>query len=228
MSPARPHDEESIRRALAEARHDAPVPDDVAARLDETLADLVAQRAALPPDSPQEAAQDTSTGRPEAPGTPGVVPLRRRRRWLPALAAAGIAVVALASAPAWLPELSGGAADDARSTAGSASDGAGTAESYSSGDTKREAEAVRPPSGPTDLTVDGVRLRDRVRALLAEGGPHATSRCARDAGLPGRVGDVTYRDRPAVLQVEQTTSGRVVRIYTCPVTSPVRTFTLEP
>ena len=38
------HDEEAVRRLLAQARHDAPAPDEVVARLDATLTDLVAAR----------------------------------------------------------------------------------------------------------------------------------------------------------------------------------------
>ena len=41
-----PEQESEVRRLLAEARHDEPVPADVAARLETTLADLVAARTA--------------------------------------------------------------------------------------------------------------------------------------------------------------------------------------
>lgn len=75
-----PHHEDAVRRRLAEARHTDPVPADVAARLDATLADLVADRAAVAE----------------------VVPLRRRR-W-PAVLAAAAAVTALGFA---LPTLTG-------------------------------------------------------------------------------------------------------------------------
>lgn len=44
-----PEQESAVRRLLAQARHDDPVPADVAARLDDTLSDLLADRAAGKP-----------------------------------------------------------------------------------------------------------------------------------------------------------------------------------
>lgn len=68
-------DEELVRRLLADARHDEPVPADVVARLDGVLADLAAEerRAALVP-----------LRRPHHP---------RRRRWAAGLVAAAVVVV---------------------------------------------------------------------------------------------------------------------------------------
>lgn len=92
MSSERPEDltpsqTDAVRRALRAARHEAPLPDDVAARLDTTLAGLVAGRAA-------EYGEESSPG---ASGSPEpiapVVPLRRRR-W-PAVLAAAAAVTAI-------------------------------------------------------------------------------------------------------------------------------------
>jgi hypothetical protein len=68
-----PGQSEAVRRLLAGARHDEGVPDDVAARLDATLADLFAERGAEAP---------ADSGHRDA----DVVPLRRR--WPKVLAAA--------------------------------------------------------------------------------------------------------------------------------------------
>lgn len=79
-SPHHDRQDEAVRRRLAEARHTDPVPAEVAARLEMTLAGLVAERGA----------------------GAEVVPLRRRR-W-PAVLAAAAAVTALGFA---LPTLTG-------------------------------------------------------------------------------------------------------------------------
>lgn len=73
--------QDAVRRLLADARHDAPVPADVAARLDATLAGLVAERSAPAPST--------------SPAGAEVVDLaaRRRRRRLGAFVAAAAAVV---------------------------------------------------------------------------------------------------------------------------------------
>jgi hypothetical protein len=65
-----PAQSEAVRRLLAGARHDEGIPDDVAARLDATLADLSAELGAEPP----------------AVSEADVIPLRRR--WPKVLAAA--------------------------------------------------------------------------------------------------------------------------------------------
>jgi hypothetical protein len=86
-----PAQTDAVRRALRAARHDAPLPDDVAARLEATLAGLVAERAAAEP------------GPAAASAT--VVPLRRRR-W-PAYLAAAAAVTAIGLAGTQLVDRGG-------------------------------------------------------------------------------------------------------------------------
>jgi len=72
---------DAVRALLASARVTEPVPDDVAARLDTTLAELTADRRGTEAaDAPDEA-------------TSVVVPLRRRSRLAPRLLAAAAAVV---------------------------------------------------------------------------------------------------------------------------------------
>ncbi|GAA5140598.1 hypothetical protein GCM10023340_00990 [Nocardioides marinquilinus] len=80
---ATPEQEAQVRRLLARARHDEPVPDHVAARLDQALAGLVAEaRAGAPPPPPPTGAE--------------VVDLAaRRRRRVTGLLVAAAAVVAV-------------------------------------------------------------------------------------------------------------------------------------
>jgi hypothetical protein len=73
--------QEVVRRLLAEARHDGPVPPEVVTRLEETLASLVSERAAASPTTADRAT-------PVAP----VVDLGARRR-----RAAGIGLLAAAA-----------------------------------------------------------------------------------------------------------------------------------
>lgn len=89
MNELDPTQTEAVRRALAAARHDEPIPAEVAARLDASLADLVAEESA-----PAVAAAMVAPA--DATRTATVIPFRRRR--LPVLLAAAAAVVAAAVA----------------------------------------------------------------------------------------------------------------------------------
>lgn len=127
-----------VRRLLADARTDSPVPDDVANRLDETLAGLLAEQASQRQHGPDEHPSTSASRAAEAPdvGThvvtdvvtehlaahaeAGVTDLsavraRRRRRTMVGLASAAAFVVAAGVA---LPTLLGqDSADRAGSTA---------------------------------------------------------------------------------------------------------------
>lgn len=74
-----PEQDDGVRRLLADARHDEPMPHDVAARLDDVLAGLVADRA----------------GDEDAPEPSHVVPLRRRRWPKVLVAAASVCAIGL-------------------------------------------------------------------------------------------------------------------------------------
>ena len=107
--------QERVRRLLAEARHDAAMPDDVAARLDATLAGLQAERLRPSVASPSVASPSVAS--------PSVASLdaarRRRRRWASGLVAAAAVVVLGVS----LPNLTDGVSmSGADSEAGSAAD----------------------------------------------------------------------------------------------------------
>lgn len=101
-------DEELVRRLLADARHDAPMPADVVARLDDVLEGLADERRATVP------------ARRHGP---------RRRRWATALVAAAAVVVAGVAVRAGWPggetsSSSGAASSTADSSAGEKSDNA--------------------------------------------------------------------------------------------------------
>lgn len=131
---------DDLRALLAEARVTEPVPADVAARLDETLAALTADRRTEPvPD--------------EAPAS--VVPLRRRSRLAPRLLAAAAAVVVVGAGGVGLAQvLSTQSASDDMVTAESA-DAPDVADEF--GPAAPEAEAPRDQAlngfdGLNDLT----------------------------------------------------------------------------
>ena len=97
-TPPSPEQEDRMRRLLADARHDEPVPDDVVARLDRVLADLRAEAAGT--DTPAAEGSTGSTHARERPGAASSVTgseapapgrrrtstggrLRRRSTWTP-------------------------------------------------------------------------------------------------------------------------------------------------
>ncbi len=123
------HDERQVRRLLAEARHDAPLPAAVAARLDGVLVDLAGERDA--PDAP-----------PATP-VPPVVDLaaRRRRRQGGALLVAAAAVVAIGVGVGTVVDRG---ADDQGSAAGG-----GSSESFDrADDSQAGADSDAAPSQP--------------------------------------------------------------------------------
>src|SRR4051812_5667095 len=94
-----PAQESDVRRLLADARHDDPIPDDVATRLDAVLAGLTR----------------------DEPGSTGIAPVvdlaaRRRRRNAAALLAGAAAVIVAGFAVGQVIDV-GGTADDAGSSA---------------------------------------------------------------------------------------------------------------
>lgn len=107
-----------VRDLLADARPTSPVPDDVAARLEETLAGLQAERASARAASGSTSATDS--------GSPSVVPLRRRLR--PRLAAAAAAVIVLGAGGVAVAQLGGnGSSGSDSASSRSAADSAGAA-----------------------------------------------------------------------------------------------------
>jgi len=211
--------QEAVTRLLAEVRHTAPMPPEVAARLDGVLADLAASRPAPATDtSPQRAAV--------------VVPIasRRRRRFATALVAAA-AVVAVGVA---LPNLTGGLGGSADEGA-SDSDSAGTAAESGDQMMREESAPVAPPSesepsepgsdpggtaetsaspptvSPESFKQDVRRARPQATALSSASEPVC--------GVlpPGEVVPVVYDGRTGYLVF--TDGGRArerVELYGCP------------
>ena len=167
-----PQQTDAVRRALRAARHDAPVPPEVAARLDATLANLVAERsapavAALAAAEPATAAAVPGTASSDDDASTDVAPVvpLRRRRW-PAYLAAAAAVTAIGLAGTQLADRGGDSAGS------STADQAGRAEQAPSalsagpddaGATLDSPEVLRQLNAP-------VRLSAAERAALADAG----------------------------------------------------------
>jgi hypothetical protein len=225
-SPAGPADgltpeQEEVRRLLADARHSAPMPDDVADRLDRVLTELAA-------DSPDELEATP------APAGAVVVSLasRRRRRAATALVAAAAAVavgiglgqvVGDGGSPENASVSAGGgqAERGAQDRAGARTDGA------------PEAAPGVPASAlrirPRHFSVDVRRVRGQLTALGTDLTPRALSAlttCTPDQGAADAV-PVVYGRRPAVLvfhPVEGDT--QVVELFWCRIPDAVRAITL--
>lgn len=90
-----PEQEEQVRRALSSFTPEEPMPPEVAARLDATLAGLVEERSASEPAEPEETAAPPAYA-PAATPLDELAARRRRRRWGTALvAAASIGVLGI-------------------------------------------------------------------------------------------------------------------------------------
>lgn len=170
-----PHEEERVRRLLAEARHDEPMPDEVASRLDNVLADLAAE--------PRRAATVHRLA-------------HRRRRAATVLVAAAAVVVAGVS----VGQLVGGSNEDAATTSSDNGlaeldrDGPAAGDAGGAGEAGEESAAPPEADGGTlarkqrtdvvrvrvaRFAVDVDRLRDRLRR------PAAAQGLVRDDLTPG-------------------------------------------
>jgi hypothetical protein len=215
---ATPAQQEAVRRLLAEARHDGPVPPDVAARLDATLAGLAAEgpQAVDPPAPP--------------PGAPVVDLAARRRRRAVGLLGAAAAVVVLGVAAGQLVGTTTGGGDDSSSAGGSAafdeqptvsSDAEGASGAESDPQDEAAPSSPAPAPNPAEAPPDSVyalngrtfvrevrRIRDtatptpsRADAFLS-GADLTTSSMFVCPGADWGEGDlvaVRYAGRPAVL-----------------------------
>lgn len=205
-------DDRAVRRLLAEAGGSVATPPDVVARLDDTLAALVAERA-----------DAASTDRAE-PGDTGaeVVALRRRTRWRTGLLAAAAVVVVGYGVGA---QVTGGGLDGA-DTAGQASvaeddAGAGVAEE---GPTLSRESA---PQGDGVVRLRSQKLAQDVARVLeptVQGEP--ADRAPREGPLgscappdlaPGETArPASYDGEPAVLVLGPEERGTVVAtVYAC-------------
>lgn len=237
-----PEQEEEVRRALAAAPAEAPMPPEVVARLDATLADLVAERPTTAAPAPLDELED-----------------RRRRRWPRVLvAAASVSVLAYGAGVALngLQVSGGGDATTAR-------DGSIVAEDEAGGQAAPElARSDAPVPGSTDsrgyldstlradqllseetVELDSSTLGEDVDRLLRttasdRGGPAAASGkdeslsaflagCAvPDTARGDRVAAARLDGRRATLVVRTAVSGaRVAEVYSCDEPSRLLTFT---
>lgn len=148
--PDLPPEQDSVRRLLADARHDEPVPPAVAARLDAALAELSADRRGRP-QAAGEGAPGASSSTKRAPEertrTAPVVDLaaRRRRGIGTALAAAAAVVVAGVG----IGQVLGQGGSEFGADAGSGSEAGGDAEG-GTGAFKDGAGESGPESAPDD------------------------------------------------------------------------------
>jgi hypothetical protein len=219
-------EQEAVRRLLADARHDGSTPPEVVARLDDTLASLVSERA------------DNATTAP-------VVDLgaRRRRAAGFGLLAAAAVVVAGVAVGQGLPRMQG--SDDSGSAAGGDSatsqrefgaseDGSGSADSELAPESLKRSPSAPlrdyPTLSSTDLGLEEDLLDLRSSGTQrpgSTGSADALSSCALPplgrgrrvvAEVDGQVGLVVFR-RPdgATQQVD---------LYVCGDAQAVRTLTL--
>jgi hypothetical protein len=231
-SPLSPADDERIRRLLAEARHTEPIPEAVAARLDEVLAGLSADRD-----------DRGAVGDRRAP----VIDLAARRRRTAAnllVAAAAVLVVGFGITQV-LPNGMSGSDGETAATSAEDSAGGGSADSADAGDVdNRNAQPEAGPPGPTEYNSGAAgkafRIRSerfgsdvrRLRTQLLQDGSQALVEypapdCLTAAVGAGDVVAATYDNAPAAI-VLRTPSGdvQVVDLYLCGDGAPRRSITL--
>jgi len=211
-----PH-EDQVRRLLADARHDAPVPEDVADRLDAVLADLAREE------------------RPRA--VTDLAAARRRRARIRTVLVAAAAVVLVGFGISRV-DLSGSSSDS--SSAGSAADSS-AAQENSAAAPSAPPDADLPQgalAAPVRLTSG--RLEQQVRRLVdttqafASGTAGDTQSRAEDSSAacgdpsgPGTPIVATYDGAPAVLVLRPRAGGvQVADVYLCGERTPVRSVTV--
>ena len=216
---------------LADARHDEPVPPEVAARLDDALAGLRA-------DAPAVAPRDDRSARDET-----VVPLRRRPRRLPRYVLAAAAVVAIGyGATQVIGNTLDPTADSDSAGGGSTAEDSGD-RSSTSGDAPSAAESVPPPEafvpldelgieglepiGPVSLDKDLAALEDTKDEASALRSTRALAEvCGPRRPVPGsRTLAAAYDGRPAlVVYLPLEGDDRQVDLYLCDTAKPRQSF----
>ncbi len=182
LSPA---DEARLRRLLGRARHDEPVPEGVAARLDDVLARL--DNDATPHDLHDDldgyaAAARASSGSPAA----GAAPPRRPRRGLTLLVAAAAVVVAGVGVDAVVDRTESG--DDAAATSEVAADG----------------ELADPTEGrASDQDLAELESEEKAEAYALDASPEAATDGGAVAGSMMAVPDDLLAVGGRLVQVEE-------------------------
>jgi len=218
-------EEDQVRRLLADARHDEPIPPDVATRLDAVLDDLRAARADRPP-----------------PAVADLGAARRRRRVRALLVAAAVVVVAGVG----IDQLRHLDVDSDSTAGGSSADSATSSREAAGGD--RDGLAAQAPESPQDFA-DAPRLdsdgfaRQVARLRSGNADLYATESQAQDgartdlSAVPqpadcaapgrGRVVAVRYDGEPGLLVYRPVRGDtQIVDLYLCGRTEPTRSITL--
>jgi hypothetical protein len=222
-----PEQEEEVRRALADAASDrTPLPPDLADRLDDVLADLVATR------------QREPFGE-----EPGATDSRGVRRWPLVLTAAAVVCLGALGGLAVMRAVTSGDTRATSSASGPATvvDGGGPAdqtasgapEGPSAGSSRRLAEGVLPPPQLHRATLQQDVRRVVAAVPLSESGrtgraarPDSTTVCPTPSrGRDTEVVAVRLDGKPATLVLEAPRNGtREALVYACQdVSAPVAT-----
>lgn len=212
--------EDDVRRLLADARHDEPMPSEVVARLDAVLADLVADREG----SPLQADPVESSAVESAP----VVDLsarRRRRRAAVVLAAAAVVVAGVGIGIGQiLPDRSDTDSSPDTVVAESATPDsrdldAGSEVREPLSDKSLTSGAPAPAAPPPALHSDSVRADLLAMAVLPRNyayAPDAAASCAVGDVGRGDAREVTYDGAAALAVFRAPRAGaRRVDIYLC-------------
>ncbi|MDX6373083.1 MAG: hypothetical protein QOD98_2071 [Nocardioidaceae bacterium] len=230
-----PEQESEVRRLLAEARHDEPVPTDVADRLDTVLAGL-------------------SRDEPGAAGLAPVIDLaaRRRRRNAAALLAGAAAVIVAGFAIGQVIDPTSSSNDTAGSSADTADRAGGAGEKAQASSPSLDGSSVNPPAtAPLPLNPQVLRLtskhlaRDLNDQLMsysaassdAVRGPTGTTFSAVGCTQPAPsnkfgLGDffpALYDHTPAVLALRAPADGRQrADVLDCGTADLLATVTIAP
>jgi hypothetical protein len=226
-----PEQESEVRQLLAEARHDAPIPTDVADRLDTALAGLTR----------------------DEPGAPGVAPVvdlaaRRRRRNAAALLASAAAVIVAGFGIGQVIDVgSSGDSDDATSAGAGAdredagNDSSDTGGGSSLGDSPEAAPDMTAVQTP--LTLRSSHLRSDVtdqlrgRPAAADGAEEAPAEGFAAIGCPqpgpqskfglGELFPALYDGQPAVLALRPPADGKQqADVLTCDTAASLASVTI--
>lgn len=220
--PLTPEHEQEVRHLLATARHEGPMPPEVAARLDGMLADLAAE--------PRRQASVTN------------LHVRRRRVTGLLVAAAAVVVAGVGVdrllAPAVGPtSQSESATADRQDTTDSGDAGTGRSPAEPDDAPLDVAEAPQPQSGrdvvrlrPDHLTDDAEEARASSEAAGGADGSAAgalAAACGSSAWGSGTFVPVRFGSLPAVLVLRRVSGDvQVADVYRCGDVEPVRSVTL--
>jgi hypothetical protein len=209
-----------VRRLLADARHDEPMPVDVAARMDEVIARLG--------DESPAARTESRVGDVIA-----IAPHRRRRAAALLTAAAAIVVGGVVVQNV---DLSSGGDRAASETAGSSAQDQDLNAAPQSGKGTREPSAVSGDKAlstpvkvhPRTFVADAERVRRALGRTASFTRDEAAKAVCADVPRHGRAVRATYQRADAALVFRRPQGGsQVVELFVCGQTTPIRTTTLS-